>query len=71
MYLANKGLVALHFSLGGAMRKEFALKDVLEPLQERFDYILMDTAPALDILAMNVFAAADEVLVACTAQPMA
>lgn len=71
LYPANKNLAAIRFSLVSAMRKEYALKDILEPLQARFDYILIDTAPALDVLTMNVFAAADEVLVTCTAQPMA
>lgn len=43
--------------------REFLLKDALEPLQERYDYILLDTPPALGILTINAFTAAHAIIV--------
>lgn len=43
--------------------REFYLKRVLEPLRDKYDYILIDCPPSLGILTLNGLAAADAVLV--------
>ena len=43
--------------------RELRLKRAISALKSDFDYILIDMPPALDILAVNVLAAADEVLI--------
>lgn len=44
-----------------------ALKERLEPLKSRYDYIIIDTAPALNMLNINALTASDFVIVPATA----
>ena len=39
------------------------LRDLLEPVRERFDFIILDCPPSLGPLTVNALAAADEVIV--------
>lgn len=44
-----------------------ALRKVLKPVQQKYDYIVIDTPRALAMLAIVAFAAADDVIVTATA----
>lgn len=46
--------------------REFILKEKLEPLKERYDYILLDTPPALSILTINAYVATNDLIVPMT-----
>jgi chromosome partitioning protein len=43
--------------------REFLLKKLLTPLSEKFDFIIIDSPPSLNILTLNGLVAADSVLV--------
>jgi chromosome partitioning protein len=53
------------------MGAERMLANVLAPLKEKYDYILIDTCPSLGILTINALAAADEVIIAVNPQYLA
>ena len=44
-------------------RREFRLKDALEPLKKDYDYIFIDCPPSLELLTLNALCAADQVIV--------
>jgi chromosome partitioning protein len=60
---ADRNLVAANLELVDLPRREFRLREALEPVRESFDYILIDCPPALDLLTLNALVAADSVLV--------
>lgn len=43
--------------------REYLLKEALRPVQDMYDYILLDTPPALGILTINAFTASDTIVV--------
>ncbi|QAT51036.1 ParA family protein [Caproiciproducens sp. NJN-50] len=43
--------------------REFLLKEAIRPIQPFYDYILLDTPPALGILTINAFTASDQIIV--------
>jgi chromosome partitioning protein len=43
--------------------REYRLKEVIQPLREKYEFILIDCPPSLDILTVNALAASDSVLV--------
>jgi chromosome partitioning protein len=60
---ADKNLVAANLDLVDLDDREFRLKGALAPILSRFDYILIDCPPALDLLTLNALVAADSVLI--------
>jgi chromosome partitioning protein len=44
-------------------KREYFLKEALEPIKPKYDFILIDCPPSLGILTLNGLAAADSVLV--------
>lgn len=45
------------------MGAERMLAEALEPIKDRYDYVLIDTCPSLGMLTINALAAADEVII--------
>ena len=50
---------------------ERILSEIIEPVREHYDYILIDTSPALNILTINALCASDSVLVTADIQMFA
>ena len=53
------------------MGAERMLSGILEPLREKYDYILIDTCPSLGTLTINALTAADEVIITVNPQLLA
>lgn len=60
---ADKNLVAANLDLVDDPLREYRLMKILEPVRDRYQYILIDCPPALDLLTLNALVAADTVLV--------
>ena len=60
---ANGALAGAGIELVNTENREFALKSVLEPLRDRYDYILIDCPPSLEMLTLNAICAADSLLI--------
>lgn len=65
---AHKNLIGANLELVDAERREFRMRDALEPLRERFQFIVLDCPPALDLLTLNALVAADSVLIPMQAE---
>src|SRR5437762_2822185 len=59
---AHKNLVGINFELIDAENREFRLRDAIAPLREKFNFIVIDCPPALDLLTLNALVGADSVL---------
>ncbi len=53
------------------MGAEKMLSGILEPLRDKYDYILLDTSPSLGALNINAMAVADEVIITVNPQLLA
>jgi chromosome partitioning protein len=51
--------------------RENRLKEALEGISVKYDFILLDTPPSLSLLTVNVFAYAQEIVVPCQTHPYA
>jgi chromosome partitioning protein len=65
---AHKDLIGANIELINAERREYRLRDALAPLRERFQFIVLDCPPALDLLTLNALVAADSVLIPMQAE---
>src|SRR6266480_974705 len=56
-------LAAAEIELVGAMAREHRLRQVLEPIRNRCDYVIIDCPPSLGLLTINALVAADGLLI--------
>jgi chromosome partitioning protein len=47
----------------GRQGRETLLRQALEPLRDRYEYVIIDSPPSLGLLTVNTLAAADTVLI--------
>ncbi len=60
---SNKALSGATVEMIGMERREYLLKSALETVAERYDYILIDCPPSLELLTLNGLCAAQRILV--------
>ena len=56
-------LAGAEVELVNALSRETRLKELVEPLRNRYDYILIDCGPSLGLLTINALTAADGLLI--------
>lgn len=52
--------VELEFTETG---REYLLKEIIDPIKEKYDYIIIDTPPTLSLLTINALTASDSVII--------
>lgn len=60
---SNIELSAFEVGLINVMSREYVLRDTLEPLKQKYDYILIDCMPSLGMMTINALVAADSVMI--------
>jgi chromosome partitioning protein len=60
---SDKNLVGAAVELISMENREYRLRDAIQPLREKYEFIIIDCPPSLDILTVNALAASDSVLV--------
>ena len=61
-------LAVAEMELVGVMSREKILADLLEPVQDKYDYILIDCPPSLGLLTQNAFAASNNIIIPLVAE---
>ena len=65
---SHKNLIGANLELIDAERREFRLRDALAEARERFQFVVLDCPPALDLLTLNALVAADAILIPMQAE---
>ena len=60
---ANIELAGAEAQLFNEIGRESILKEKLEPIARRYDFVIIDCPPALNVLTVNAFVASDEVII--------
>ncbi len=60
---ANVNLAAVEIELIDTEKKEFILRNEIDYIRDKYDYIIIDCPPSLSILTVNAMVTADSVLV--------
>ncbi len=64
----SKNLTGANIELASADDRALRLRQALAPVKEKYDLIFLDCPPALDLLTLNVLAAADTLIVTMQAE---
>ncbi len=68
---ATLDLSGAEIELSSEAGREFILKELLEPLRNKYDYIMIDCPPSLGLLTLNALTASDQVYIPLQAQFLA
>jgi chromosome partitioning protein len=60
---SNIELSQAQLDLVGALSRELMLKEMLQPVRKKYDFILIDCQPSLGLLTINALSAADRVII--------
>ena len=60
---SNIELSQAQLDLVGAFTRELLLKEMLQPVHQSYDYILVDCLPSLGLLTINALSAADRIII--------
>ncbi len=64
----TRNMIGANVELVAADRREFRLREALEPVRDSYRFVFLDCPPALDLLTLNALVAADRLLVPMQAE---
>jgi chromosome partitioning protein len=64
----SKNLIGANIELAQAESRESRLRNALEPVRDKYDLVILDCPPALDLLTLNVLVAATTLIVPMQAE---
>lgn len=67
---ASIDLARVEIDLSGRIARETILKTLLEPIEDKYEYIIMDCPPSLGLLVYNALMAATDVYISLTAEAL-
>lgn len=65
---SSKNLIGATIELISTERREYKLREAIEPVRSEYPFIILDCPPALDLLTLNALVAADGLLVPMQAE---
>lgn len=65
---SSKNLIGATIELISAERREYKLREAIDPVRAQYPFIILDCPPALDLLTLNSLVAADGLLVPMQAE---
>jgi chromosome partitioning protein len=60
---SNRDLLGAEVAMTAVHGRETLLRQALEPIRDRYEYVIIDSPPSLGLLTVNTLAAADAVLI--------
>lgn len=63
-------MAGVELELSSRMSREYILKDLLEPIQSEYDFILLDCPPSLGLVTLNALAASTSLYIPLTAEAL-
>lgn len=65
---SSKNLIGANFELVNQENREFRLKEALDKVRDKYEFVILDCPPALDLLTLNSLIAANRLLVPMQAE---
>ena len=59
----NLELASMEVSLVNAMSREYTMRNCIDDIKEKYDFVLIDCMPSLGMITINALASADKVII--------
>lgn len=60
---SNIDLEAVEMGLGNVMSREYIMKTYIDQVKNKYDYVIIDCRPSLNMITLNALASADSVII--------